>query len=392
MAEREELGALLIPDMPPHLYLLSAFLAMEPVSSLMRLSRECGGGSVTLGVQEFVWKHCISRNAGKIHLPYLRSFVKKLIGEVEASREEVLDKLYEQYTEYIVMVKDDGLVQGESMARKSISFLFAHDLLELPSCPSSMRLVVPLQCSLNMLEGDTGCSVWPSSLLLSEFILCRSDIFSQRSCFEVGSGVGLVGICLNHVKAHKIILSDGDLSTLSNMKINLELNHIESKTELDGGTLQDLAAVSCIHLPWESAAEKKDQLQGLKLDIILAADVIYDPSCLPHLVHLLSILLNQTPASSAQHETASMKGLNPDHPTHDIYCEDTCEMQTLRKQPIAYIASVIRNEDTFNYFLKLAAEAGLGVVDVSKELRTPNLLPYMNSYERSKIHLFLVSY
>lgn len=33
--------------------------------------------------------------------------------------------------------------------------------IDLPSCPKSRKLMVPLQCSLNMLEGDTGyASIW----------------------------------------------------------------------------------------------------------------------------------------------------------------------------------------------------------------------------------------
>jgi len=77
-----------------------------------------------------------------------------------------------------------------------------------------------------MLEGDTGCSLWPSSLFLSEFILSYPEIFSTKCCFELGSGVGLVGICLNYVGASKVILTDGDTSTLTNMKENMELNNL----------------------------------------------------------------------------------------------------------------------------------------------------------------------
>ncbi|XP_024010645.1 putative uncharacterized protein DDB_G0277003 [Eutrema salsugineum] len=77
-----------------------------------------------------------------------------------------------------------------------------------------------------MLEGDTGFSIWPSSLFLSEFVLTFPDLFANKTYFEVGSGVGMVGIFLAHVKAKKVILTDGDLLTLVNMKLNLERNHI----------------------------------------------------------------------------------------------------------------------------------------------------------------------
>jgi 16S rRNA G1207 methylase RsmC len=48
-------------------------------------------------------------------------------------------------------------------------------------------------------------------------------------CFhdkQLGSGVGLVGVCLNYVSASKVILTDGDASTLENMKGNMEMNNL----------------------------------------------------------------------------------------------------------------------------------------------------------------------
>lgn len=44
----------------------------------------------------------------------------------------------------------------------------------------------------------------------------------------------------------KVILSDGDLSTLSNMKINLDLNQIESNTDLEEEMLRDPIMVSYV--------------------------------------------------------------------------------------------------------------------------------------------------
>ncbi|XP_020961092.1 putative uncharacterized protein DDB_G0277003 [Arachis ipaensis] len=94
-----------------------------------------------------------------------------------------------------------------------------------------------------MLKGDTGCSIWPSSLFLSELILSHPKLFSNKSCFEIGSGVGLVGLCLAHVEASKVILSDGDLSTLANMKFNLELNHLNIESDMPQGS-EDPSMVS----------------------------------------------------------------------------------------------------------------------------------------------------
>ncbi|EEF49792.1 protein-lysine N-methyltransferase EEF2KMT [Ricinus communis] len=406
--------AKLDPNVPPGLHLISAFLAMDPTGTLISLARACGGGLVTETVQRFIWEFCISKTTDKGNTPYLKNFVKKLICEIESSHGTiVLDELYEQYGYYVTSLKDD--ISGARVC-KCISFLFPDGCSSSPICPKSRKLVVPLHCSLNMLEGDTGCSVWPSSLYLSEFVLSFPDIFSNKTCFEVGSGVGLVGVCLSHVKASKVILSDGDLSTLANMKFNLELNESSVDTGMPERTMQDqnrvkaeMDKVKCIHLPWESAT--RNELQEFMPDIVLGADIIYDPSCLPYLVQVLAILLKQTRAHSQMPEE-NCQGSLLDNNRADIKVKDGDESNCKadkngcgsdlrlvdgssdaapRKGPVAYIASVIRNIDTFNCFLGLAEQANLSVRDITEKRRPFDLLPYMQSYNRSSIRLFCVA-
>lgn len=170
---------------PLCLHLVSAFLAMEPTDSLITLARKCGGGVITERVQIFIWENCISKYATRGYAPYLKKFLKRLITEVESNNGVVLDELHEKYAYYITSLKDDNMVKRNSRVCKCISFLFPNGCSEAPSCPSVVKLMVPLQCSLNILEGDTGCAIWPSSLLLSEFVLSFPEVFSNKSCFEV---------------------------------------------------------------------------------------------------------------------------------------------------------------------------------------------------------------
>ncbi|PON85497.1 Lysine methyltransferase [Trema orientale] len=390
------------PAAPPCLYFFSALLAMEPTDTLIALARVCGKGSVSESVQSFIWSHCVSKVDRKFHAPYLKNFLKKLISEAERNCSTVLDEIYEQYAYYMTSLKDEILAGEIKRVNKYISFLFPEECFELSICPKSRKLLIPLQCSLNMLEGDTGCSVWPSSLYLSEFILSFPELFSNKSCFEVGSGVGLVGICLAHVKASKVVLSDGDMSTLANMKLNLELNHLSVETDVQKAT-EDPKKVKCFHLPWESVAG--EQLQSFKPDIILGADVIYDPICLPHLVRVLSSLLNQTKSYSEKVngncQGSSLGSTCVDSNFNGANQEDDNDRNgdgfnfspILRsiKGPLALMASVIRNIDTFNYFLALIDKASLTITDVTETLKPINLLPYMQSYNRSSIRLFIVS-
>ncbi|KAL6500721.1 hypothetical protein OROHE_025518 [Orobanche hederae] len=368
------------------LHMVSAFRAMEPpdvVISFARVAtlfdpRDFGGGSITEGVQSCIWQDCISKADLKWQGTYAKRFLKKLILDIESSGSLVLDELYEQY--------DDDANQGNLRVLKTISFLFPKESRVESS--GSMSCIMPgklearLWCSINMLEGDTGCCIWPSSLFLSEFILSSPELFANKWCFEVGSGVGLVGICLSYVKAFKVILSDGDLSTLSTMKVNLELNHLKTGNQTSGNLLhQDM--VQCVCLPWESASE--DDLRYFCPDVI--ADIIYDPSCLPHLVRILAVVLKH--------------GHSDAEPSADCQLDDSLGKETrndglvmIHPPPIegrvAYIASVIRNIDTFNCFIELSRQANLIITDLTENTKVSNFLPYMRSYPRSTIRLFKI--
>ncbi|CAI0391978.1 unnamed protein product [Linum tenue] len=383
------------PSFPPGLHLVSAFLAMEPSDSLISIARACGGGIVSENVQKFIWDHCINQAAAIGYAPYLKNFVKKLIFEVESTHGCVLDELYEHYGYYMTSLKEDSFGRGK--ACKHISFLFTDGSFELSSCPKSRKLVVPLNCSLNMLEGDTGCSVWPSSLYLSEFILSFPDRFTNKTCFEVGSGVGLVGVSLSHVKASKVVLSDGDLSTLANMKLNLGLNNISTRMdalekcdkELNLQVKSDTGSnseVQCIHLSWESAAEA--EIQEFTPEIVLGADIIYDPACLPHLVRVLATLLKQRQVTSQTRNSNCQEDILNEGRAEEAENDEQAESM---KTPVGYIACVIRNIDTFNCFLDLAEQGDLTITDITDTARPLKLLPYMSSYDPSSIRLFTVT-
>ncbi|KAL5995840.1 hypothetical protein ACLOJK_025911 [Asimina triloba] len=242
----------------------------------------------------------------------------------------------------------------------------------------------------------------------------------------------------------QVILSDGDLSSLVNLKLNLEMNQLQTGTKVD-----------CKHLPWESASAS--ELQDFSPDVVLGADVIYDPSCMPHLVQVLTILLarkkcyaneqtenysdgtsrkehiydevhnaddepsnsnrgrtwgdlpkgngspNINKIDSCKCQTHQCHGLDHSHNntcpgSSDSKDETVCGNKLVsgslhdggKDRPVAYIATVIRNADTFDYFLKLANQTGLIVVDITERQKPLNLLPYMLSYERSSIRLYVV--
>ncbi|KAH9622856.1 hypothetical protein KSS87_012908, partial [Heliosperma pusillum] len=294
--------------------------------------------------------------------------MKNLIREIESTGGTILDEFYERYACYMVSVKENGAEKADSWVVKCISFLFND---------SPMKVLIPLRCSLNMLQGDTGCALWPSSLFLSEFILSFPEVFTRKTCFEVGSGVGLVGICLQHAKASQVILTDGDASTLANLKVNLEMNKIGN---IDSKSVSGSSAVQCVHLPWESARES--ELQHFMPDIVLGADVIYDPACIPHLVRVLTLLLRREETVDSKSRPTPLGLVSGTekfgYKNDDCVMSDNAKVeattmeffsQEMKSRPVALIASVIRNIDTFNCFLDTTSQANMVVRDLTNSIK-----------------------
>lgn len=198
-------------------------------------------------------------------------------------------------------------------------------------------------------------------------------MFSDK---QLGSGVGLVGVCLNYVGASKVILTDGDTSTLMNMKANMEMNglYIEDSQLVT----ESKNKVECKYLSWEEASDR--DLRDCQRDVVIGADIIYNPSCVPHLVRVLSMLLREDDGLCRSAKTA----------TNQETSDKVTENGAFRGR-VAYIATVIRNADTFNCFAKAADDAKLSIVNITSTTASSSFLPYMLSYDRSSVQLLEVT-
>ncbi|CAL5097026.1 unnamed protein product [Urochloa decumbens] len=328
------------------LHLKLALLAGEPPACILALARKAGGGSITSHVQNFLLENFTGTNVDRRqNSTYTTTIFKRVISEVELSSGVVIDELYEEFAQRMLSKAKDSLLNRTDFMYKEISFLSS----TYDNVSSRLSVVARLSCSSNMLEGDTGCSLWPSSLFLSEFILSYPKIFSTKCCFEV-------------------ILTDGDTSTLANMKENMELNNLCIEQEDSEVLKESKNKVECKYLSWEEVSES--DLRGYQPDIILGADIMYDPVCVPHLVRVLSMLLRR---HGRQGET---RGKSDEFETEG---------------PVAYIATVIRNAETFNCFTKSAADAKLSAINITSSAAPSNFLPYMLSYDRSSVQLLKIT-
>ncbi|TMW60118.1 hypothetical protein Poli38472_000160 [Pythium oligandrum] len=128
-----------------------------------------------------------------------------------------------------------------------------------------MELIEQLQEAENEVDKHYGLFIWPSAMVLAQFIASRyEDIVQDRVVLELGCGIALPGILAAKCGATKVYLSDrSDSEQIKrNVSANIALNGLE-----------DVAAF--LPLDWGSL-DLADQLVALPpVDIVLAADCFY---------------------------------------------------------------------------------------------------------------------
>ncbi|KAI0334344.1 hypothetical protein GY45DRAFT_1242518 [Cubamyces sp. BRFM 1775] len=190
-------------------------------------------------------------------------------------------------------------------------------------------------------SGTTGLRTWSASLVLAEYFLSHRELVVSKTALELGCGAGFLGIIIAGIQLAQsaegsLWLTDVNEPVLERCASNIRLR----------------ANRSCQHpqlhfrtLDWFDAVATDNRLLVDALfddalpDIILGADVVYDPSIIPPLVQVLALAL--TPRAS-------------------------------HKRPEAYIALTQRNKDTLADFLQQAG-AVLSVEQICERFVADNI-------------------
>jgi len=183
--------------------------------------------------------------------------------------------------------------------------------------------VIHRQSTALLSHGLTGLSSWPASICLGDYLMERKYLLENKRIIELGAGSGLLGLAL--LKYSEEILSytftDYSPMILNLLRENSLLNF--SEDQLD-------KRVKIEELDWNQySIDKSDQDC---FDLILAADVVYDPSVIDNLVKTIKILLQTN------------------------------------KQCSAYIANAIRNESTYDQFRQALNQPSLSIHSVDTDI------------------------
>jgi predicted nicotinamide N-methyase len=151
-----------------------------------------------------------------------------------------------------------------------VDFTFAH----LPT--------IKVRCQENYTQ-STGMALWLGAEALTSWLAEENpDLVKGKKVLEVGAGVGLCGIVAFHLKASKVVLTDGDLNVLTNLRYNVEHN-ISGKNRDE---------CTCHQLIWGQKLQEFKETHG-QFDVIIGADLFYITQSLKHLFSTVDHLLTK---------------------------------------------------------------------------------------------------
>eukprot|EP00210_Caulerpa_lentillifera_P003664 g3498.t1 len=128
-----------------------------------------------------------------------------------------------------------------------------------------------------------GSQIWRGCCLLTDYILANQNLFKGKIIFELGCGVGIIGLALSNL-AEEVYLTDHDINALELCRENLNRNSSPSNTVFKIRKL-DWTENSNLVGELETTKETEEECFGWKegdinvlnsVDLFLAADVVYD--------------------------------------------------------------------------------------------------------------------
>uniref|UniRef100_A0A6J0ULK2 Protein-lysine N-methyltransferase EEF2KMT n=1 Tax=Pogona vitticeps TaxID=103695 RepID=A0A6J0ULK2_9SAUR len=292
-------------------FLAGQRLSALPWQDLEKILRTSGDSSPVLTIlQETVFHPLCMKYPPSVK--YRKCFLLELIKKHESTGAESLDPLYEAL--------------GEVLTAKETTHCYKSYLL-----PSGDAVTLRENVAI-ISQGTTGLVTWDAGLYLAEWALQNPSIFCNRNILELGSGIGLTGIVVCKACGPKTYtFSDHHPCVLQQLSENIRLNGFFPETEAcicspEKSTGQEPGGpnITVAEIDWDQV--KKERLAELGADVVIAADVVYDPELIRSLIGVLQKLSMGNDGGKA---------------------------------PEVYIAFAIRNPETYHCFQAELAKVGI---------------------------------
>lgn len=202
----------------------------------------------------------------------------------------------------------------------------------LVSNGSQDEVGVTLVLKVELHHNEVGLRMWEAGFFLTEWLLAFPNAVNGKRVLELGAGLGLTGLAAAACAgSSEVILSDCSVEVLKNLEDIVRMN--ESALQ----RLSPPCEISVVDLDW--ALGGAAAVATVKwADLIIAADVLYDPTVVPHFVNVVEALL----ASSMTH-----------------YSDNPSPAQA----PVVVVGATLRNPKTLALFIELVRKRDIAIYE-----------------------------
>jgi len=193
------------------------------------------------------------------------------------------------------------------------------------------RILIEEAPNLLAAGSNVGLRTWEASLHLAQYLHSHPSLVQGRSVIELGAGMGLLSIlAAGPLGARHVLATDGLPYVVEHMEKNI---HRNERTVLNPRCTVETKVLDWADSEPQSLEDTLSPRDGdlPRYDLILGADITYNPEIAPVLAQLLKVLMV------------------------DVFAENGIE---------ALISATVRNKRTSNVFRDACGEWGLVVEEM----------------------------
>ncbi|CAG7917349.1 unnamed protein product [Penicillium olsonii] len=235
-------------------------------------------------VQAALYEHMFDETIFPIPPHSYRSRVlKQILSRIEESitdpeQDEINDDLMESWSTLVSQPKPSSLQQAQQLS------------LVKYTAPNSTRTVTTSESrGLILSGGTTGNRTWEAALHLGSFLASNEgeQLVRDKRVIELGAGTGFLALfCARHLGVQSVVVTDREPFLIDNINACIRYNQNGEKP------IPIYPAV----WEWGTSLDRTGELDGveggLKFDVALGADLIYDTDLVPLLLSTVGDLFD----------------------------------------------------------------------------------------------------
>ena len=364
------------------------FLQMRPSADVLAATRRDGDERASQRAIVRLLRHPLAA-ANPPGRAYLLRLLRDAVLRAEAAGADVDDDLADAHADALLR-PDDG-------------WCFKTYVLGARASP---RAAISLRLSPDMLRGGTGCHDWDAGFYLAELFWSFPELLANRRVVEIGAGAGVAAVAAADARPATLTLCDRDPEALANLAENLRRNGVAldetsgDAGDRDGDRERDHGVpgtdvgdgdeerplpgtspsgtggsplVSTLRLDWDDFDPRV--AAGLAADLVVGADVLYDPTNIDGVLDAVAALIGGAPPPRGFEESgeddSSERSLARSGAFGSAASDETdaAFVAETRARRRALLVTALRQPETLLAFERRARDRGFELSDVTARAR-----------------------